>query len=360
MAENPQGDGANEAMKQEAYRRLLQTLDRERCITLKRAREVCGRHFSTATWKRIKKTLKASDGLELHWDRRRRVFTVPATWTLYPPLNADPRKRDQLAVLRAAAARVGPPLIDKISMFIDQLDAQLSKLDPDARATAPVRQPVPRADRNFYDLLNRVEHAVRNHQIITMKYRKTRGGRAEERSIAPYAVHDYAGRFYVWGIDEGDEKAKFFALDRIEDVRVDADDIFTPDPGISIDDELRHSFGIWVGHRPAEDVVVDVSEVRAADVYARRWPAEKSCTLLPDGRLRIVFSVNDPREVVAWVLSLGGEAKVLEPAAAAKLAWELGQKIVTQHKWAADVPTDERVLRFSWGEDGLPIAIRRA
>jgi predicted DNA-binding transcriptional regulator YafY len=279
---------------------------------------------------------------------------VPATWTLYPS-DPDPRKRDQLAVLRAAAARVGPPLTDQIASFLDRLDEQLARIDPDALAKAPLRQPAPRTDRNFFDLLNRIDRAIRNRQIIAIGYRKTAGGRLEKRAIAPYEMHNHAGRFYVWGTDEGAAKPKFFALDRIESLDVDDGDSFQRDPNLSLDKELQHSFGVWVGGGKPQDIEVEISANRATDVFARRWPAEKSIRFLPDGRLRITFSVSDAREVVGWVLSFGGEAWIREPASAARLAWELSQKVVALHEWARDVPVDERVMRFEWGADGLPL-----
>jgi len=340
-------------MKQEAYKKLLQELDAKRSITLKRAKDIYGASFSESTWKRLKKTLKQSYNLELQWDAKTKTFKVPATWTPYPA-DPDPRKRDSLAELRAAAARVGPPLTDQLYSFLDRLDQELARIDPDVRAKAPVRQPAPRTDKAFFDLLNRTDRAIRNRQIITIDYRKTAGGRLEKRSIAPYELHNHSGRFYVWGTDEGGTKPKFFALDRIEGMSADDGDSFERDPNLSIDKELRHSFGVWVGSGKPQDIEVEISESRATDVFARRWPAEKAVSFQSNGRLRITFSVSDAREVVAWVLSFGGEAWIREPASAAKLAWELSQKIVAQHKWARDVPVDEKLMRFEWGGDGLP------
>jgi predicted DNA-binding transcriptional regulator YafY len=342
-------------MKQAIYQQLVRELDAKRRITLKRAREIYGAPFSDSTWKRLKKMLKESYGCALRWDAKGKVFKVPATWTLYVPSDDDGGKRDQLAVLRAAASRVGPPFSHQIAALLDKLDHRLAKTDPNAADRAPVGQPVPRARKSFYDMLQRIDGAIRRHHIATIKYRKSVSAKVEERSIAPYEIHNYLGRFYVWATDEGGSRPKFFALDRIEDLKVEEDDTFDRDSRLSIDDELRHSFGVWVGSGKPQDIEVEISEARAADVFARRWPAEKSSALLPNGRLRITFSVSDPREVVAWVLGFGGEAWIREPASAARLAWELAQKTASEHSWARDVPVDDRLMRFEWGADGLPL-----
>ena len=343
-------------MKRQAYKRLLQELDRKRFVTRTRVQEIYGSRFSDSTWKRLKKDLRENDNCALRWDRKTGGFAVPATWTAYPL--PDPGKRDELAVLRAAAARVGPPLTDRINAFLAELDQQLAKIDPDAQAKAPLRQPAPRANREFFDLINRIDQAVRSRTIITIRYRKTDRARAEERSIAPYELHNHSGRFYVWGTDEGGTKPKFFALDRIEGLEVDFGDRFDRDPELNLDEHLRHSFGVWAGPCAAQDIEVEIDAARATDVAARRWPAEKSLEMLPNGRLRITFSVNDQREVVAWVLGFGGDAWIRQPASAARLAWQLGEKIAERHTWARSVPIDERVLRFEWGADGLPASLR--
>jgi predicted DNA-binding transcriptional regulator YafY len=343
-------------MKQEAFNRLLRELDAKRSITVKRAKELYGADFSESTWKRLKKTLERVHDCKLTWDAKAKSFKVPSTWTLYPSI--DPGKRDQLAVLRAAAALVGPPLTDQISAFIDKLDRELEQRDPESHAKSPLRQPAPRADKDFFTRLNSIEMAIRRRNIITIGYRKSAGGKLEERTIAPYEIHNHAGRFYVWATDEGGSKPKFFALDRIESLSSDVDDRFDREPRLSLDEELRHSFGIWVGPGRPQTIEVEIRENRSADVRARRWPAERSCTTLPDGHVRLTFSVTDPREIVAWVLSFGGDAWIRQPAAAAKLAYELAQKAAASHKWAQDVPEDERLLRFDWGVDGLPLERR--
>ena len=341
-------------MKQAFYERLVRELDEKRTITLRRVKELCGKQFSDSTWKRLKKTLGSTYGCKLRWDAKSKAFSVPASWTLYPA-EMNPGKRDQLAVLRAAAASVGPPLTDQIHSFIDMLDRELQRRDPEARARAPVRQPSPRADRSFFELLNRIDIAIRRRNIITIKYRKTAGGKLEQRSIAPYEIHNHAGRFYVWGTDEGGNRPKFFALDRIEGLEVDAGDRFPRDPKLNLDEELRHSFGMWVGTGSPQNIEVEVGATRAADVFARRWPAEASCTKLPNGHLRITFDVTDPREVVGWVLSFGGDAWIRQPSSVAKLAFEQSKKIAERHEWAEAAHEDPSFMRFEWGVDGLPV-----
>lgn len=341
-------------MKQAFLQRLLKELDEKRTITLRRVKELYGKQFSDSTWKRLKKTLADTYGCKLRWDAKAKAFSVLASWTLYPA-EIDPGKRDQLAVLRAAAAIVGPPLTEQIHSFIDSLDRELQRRDPEARAKAPVRQPSPRADKAFFELLNRVDIAIRRRNIITIKYRKTAGGKLEQRSVAPYEIHNHAGRFYVWGTDEGGTRPKFFALDRIESLDVDVSDRFTRDPKLSLDNELQFSFGMWVGTGSPQEIEVEIGAARAADVRARRWPAESSCTQLPNGNLRISFEVTDPREIVGWVLSFGGDAWIRQPSSVARLALEQSQRIAERHRWAEAAQEDPHFMRFQWGVDGLPI-----
>ena len=135
------------------------------------------------------------------------------------------------------------------------------------------------------------------------------------RTVAPYAVHVHDGRYYVWGVLEGEPAPKLYALDRMAEVVLEAD-AFVPDPGLALDDALRHSFGTMVGDGPVQDVVVRFSADAAAFVRCRRWPAQTQMEERGDGTLALTFTVTRSEELVAWTLSFGGAATIESPPAA--------------------------------------------
>lgn len=346
-------------MRPNTFARLLEELDTKREITMKRAHEINGKKFSTPTWKRFKKLL-AAEGCQLQWNAKAKKFSVVGDWTRVKAPKMDPRKRELLAMLRVDVSRLGSPFVEGIGPQLDRWDKELAQLDPEATEQMPVRRPQPRMDKTYYECLKVAERAVRDHTILRFHYVRSRDGMESKRVIAPYELYDYNGRIYVWGPEEGGRHPRFFALDRMSGATSDGGDTFTPSPRVSLDEYMWFSFGIYVaGHASTLlgqrgqilAIVVRFAKQRAGDVLARRWPAEMKRVTLPDGSCELTFAVDDPRELVAWVLSFGGDAKIIAPPLAAEMARHFGESIVRDHKWAENVPIDDRLLRFDWAAD---------
>jgi len=249
-------------------------------------------------------------------------------------------------MLRAAAASLGAPYTDRLAPLFERWDAELA----DGDVAQPAHRPQPRADAAFFDRLRTVEAAIREGRMLRFTYVPTAGGRGKERQIEPYALHDYVGRFYVWGRERIKQQPKFFALDLMRDVALE--DRFDPDPSLRIDDALHHSFGMFVaGGKPVQHIVVEFDAPRAAYVRARIWPAETRMTDLPDGRLQVEFAVTDPQELVAWVLSFAGSARIVAPAGAADLARRGGEEVARLHRWSKDAPKSSDHLEFDWAKE---------
>jgi hypothetical protein len=329
---------------------LLRELDAERKITLARARDIYGGgKMSEATWKRVKKRLE-SRGCRLRWVAKSKTFYVDDPLWGLERRRRDPQIRNRLTMLRASVAALGSPYVEKLAPLFERWDAELAAARDGASPSMPAHRPQPRADDGFYERLTIVECALRDKRMIGFTYTNTAGGKPKPRQIEPYALHEHVGRFYVWGRERIKQAPKFFALDLMSEVALE--DRFEPDARLSLDDALRHSFGMFVGHPGTPmRLVVEVDPPRAAYVRARRWPAETSCEETQDGRLRVTFSVNDPHEVVGWVLGLGGFARIVEPAAAADLARRAAEDIAERHAWAKRAPKSDDMLEFNWSKE---------
>lgn len=335
------------AARTEKLLRLMRELDAARSITLARAREVYG-GLSEATWKRVKKRLER-EGCVLRWVSKDRRFVVAdPLWTLNRGGAGSARMRDRLTMLRADAAALGSPYADELAPLFERWDSQLSA---DAGgAPPPVNRPQPRADEQFFARLTQIEIALRDHRMIAFTYTNTAGGKPKARQIEPYALHEHVGRFYVWGREKVRQAPKFFAVDLMRDVTLE--DEFDADPSLRLPDALEHSFGMYVGQRTKPmRVAVEIAATRAAYVRARRWPAEVACDDVEGGKLRLVFEVNDPQEVVSWVLGFGGGARIVSPAAAADLARRAAEDILEAHGWSRRAARGDGTMEFEWPKE---------
>jgi predicted DNA-binding transcriptional regulator YafY len=291
---------------------LLRVLESERCISRAQVGAILGA-TSLSSWKRVRAELAAL-GWPLTYDRATQEYRLaPAATLARFPLDA--RTRMQLATVRAAIDALGEPFRSALADVLTVLDARIAYEAPPHTVTISSRHPQPPADPGFFERLDLVETAIGERRWLRFRYRKTAGGAPQLRWLAPYAVHVHRGRFYVWGVPEGEPRGKLFALDGMQDVALE-DDTFVPDPTLRLDEALHYAFGILLGDGPPEPVVIDVAPEAAAFALAREWPAQTDCVRRADGSVRLAFLVTTYEELVAWVLSFGGLATIVTPPAA--------------------------------------------
>ncbi len=306
--------------------KLLKEIDEKRAVSKERVHELL-MTSSEATFKRVKAELRDA-GYPLKYNTKDKLYHTPARAALARP-RLDPRGRAQLALVRTAIAGLGAPYVEALGDVLDILDARIAIEDPDATATLSSRRPQPRADSAFYERLDKVDTAIREHRLVQFDYTHTAGGATDARWAKPLAMHDHDGRIYCWAIVEGEERPKLFALDRMG--AVELLETFTPDPQWRMDDYLRHSFGIMIGGDVPRTVVIDIDAKAAANVRSRRWPAETECVTLSDGSLRMTFTVSMSDELIAWVLGFGGLARVVSPRDVAEEARARAERVVLEH-----------------------------
>ena len=102
-----------------------------------------------------------------------------------------------------------------------------------------------------------------------------------------------------------------FVLDRIKILNL-TDERFTKPKDFNLDDFMRHSFKVM--HDELHTVKLRISPGWARWVGEKIWHESQKITKLPDGSLEMTFRVAGLDEIKRWVLSLGPEAQVLEPA----------------------------------------------
>ena len=308
---------------------VIRVLERERKITKKRFYELLG-ITSQSSFKRYRAEL-ATAGLPIHYEDDKHYHVPPeASIARY---GIDARTRAQLAQVRAAVGALGGATAEALDEVLTVLEARVALDDPEAVAVVTSRHPQPRATKAFWDNLDRALTAVREHRWLSFDYTPTAGGPTERRTLQPYAVHAHDGRYYLWGILEGETTPKLFTLDRMADVAIE-DDAFEPDPGLALDDALQHSFGVMIGDGKVRRVVVRVAPEAAAFARCRRWPAEVDASDETDGSLLLTFEVSALNEIVAWVLSFGGTATIESPAEAREALHSAAERVLAAEKTA--------------------------
>jgi predicted DNA-binding transcriptional regulator YafY len=327
--QNPaRGAGAKNQGRVERLRAAIRVLELERKIRKADLLELAG-VGSQSSFKRLKSEL-ASAGLPLTYNRDDGHYHVPpeASFARY---GIDTRTRARLAQVRATVAGIGGIAQEALEEVLAVLEARVAFDDPEAVPVVTSRHPQPRGGTGFYAALDRALSAVREHRWLSFVYARTAGGEPTPRTIAPYAVHEHDGRYYVWGTLEGDASPfpapRMFALDRMREVALEPD-TFVPDTSLDLGDALRNSFGAMVSPDPPHEVVVRIAPEAAAFVACRIWPAERVSAEEDDGGLRMTFEVTSDDELIAWVLSFGGAATIVSPPRAGAELRRRAQRIL--------------------------------
>jgi predicted DNA-binding transcriptional regulator YafY len=156
--------------------------------------------------------------------------------------------------------------------------------------------------------------AERNSRSVSFTYVDKEGARSK-RIVDPYGFIVSGGRVYCVAHDHDRRSKRTFAVDNISDPDVLAQ-TFTKPANFSIEDYSSTSIsGVLHGDDTHEVRVRFASRVAKAAIAAR-VVADRNATRLADGSAEIVYNVADLDELCRWVLSWGGQAEIVGPAAA--------------------------------------------
>ena len=163
----------------------------------------------------------------------------------------------------------------------------------------------------------KIADAVLKSYQIRFDYKKLGSRKKEARRLQPYHLIEVDGGWYVVGKDLARKAKRTFALQRITGLQVAKSKRFVIPEEFKLGEHLA-GFGIW------ENTHVDGSKypirIRFFDwaaqvVSERRWhPSQEIKTVKKDGsEIEMSLELGDLKEITRWVLSWGGQAKVLAP-----------------------------------------------
>lgn len=203
--------------------------------------------------------------------------------------------------IQAALAKVRAGLGPELSAYLERLGDGFRVLPgPHKRYAA------------FRDTIRTLNGGVLEHHTLEMTYRTGRTGEESTRRIDPYKVWYHGGALYVIGHDHRSREIRTFAVDRIKALE-DTSQEFDVDPQFDFDAYTASSFGVVA--EPAVPVRIQFTAEWASYVSEREWHASQKTEPLANGGLELSMEVGGSQELANWVLSFGGGAEVLEPAA---------------------------------------------
>ena len=122
--------------------------------------------------------------------------------------------------------------------------------------------------------LSQVISALRENHPVRFTYRPyTRLNPTKDVIVEPYFLKIFKQRWYVTGRNVKDDKIKTYALDRMEDVKIE-DDTFVVDKSFDLESYVRDTFGIVFSQGEPKEVVLRADTRQSK--YLRALPLHHS------------------------------------------------------------------------------------
>ena len=216
------------------------------------------------------------------------------------------------------------PLLSAIKKMEQALPDTISLNLADIEQTISFRtRAEPILDLKIFDALAR---AVAQRQQLELHYRKPGQVKTEPRIVDPYHLANINGEWFLFAHDHARKDIRTFVPARIQSVKPTGK-TFERSQKFSLEKRLRDSFGVHSGEGEYE--VVIRFNPRAADyVREKKWHRSQQLRELKGGGVELKLKLSSLAEIERWVLSWGGDAKVLKPRELAEAVRKSAQRIL--------------------------------
>jgi len=162
--------------------------------------------------------------------------------------------------------------------------------------------------------LSKLLYAIKNTFRVNITYMKFGAVEPTIRSLDPYLIRHFRGRWYVIGRLTPTSEFKTFGLDRILGLDF-TKELFAKDPLFNYDMKFKNSFGIYASDDgQIEDVELSFSEFDGH--YIKSSPLHHSQRTLSDNEsgLSIGLKLKITNDFIMELLSLSSSLSVIRPA----------------------------------------------
>ena len=161
--------------------------------------------------------------------------------------------------------------------------------------------------------LSGIIDATINHQPLEIEY-VSANGNYHQHTLHPYFVKQYNGRWYLFGLDEKENRIKSLALDRIQNL-ITSDHTFRKNEDIDFNSYFDNVVGVTVPYKvesKLEDFQLKFSPKRFK--YVTSKPIHKSQKIISEEECIISLHLYHTLELEQQIFSFGPDVEVLSPS----------------------------------------------
>ena len=160
--------------------------------------------------------------------------------------------------------------------------------------------------------LTSVMEAMTEGHVIRISYLKYTSSKAEIYTLRPYAVKEFAKRWYIIGYCLEREALRVYGLDRVHSLDI-LEERFEMEKGFDVDELFATSFGIYLPEEAAKTITFRTSATEAK--YLRDLPIHSSQEEVSSDGRTVTFSifVCPNRNLIMEFCKYGDRLEVLSP-----------------------------------------------
>ena len=277
-------------------------------------------HCSKQTVLRMVEQIEISHRLELEtWYEGGRKWYRVRPLARRPNVTLSVEDLQQLLLCRDIVWRLFPkPLADKITETVAKTAVLLPNYEDRAEALDSVAHFQPKGIVDYSgagEILDALLRALRERRVCQITYRAPEWPKARTLVVAPFRFIVFREGFYVRcrpdiALDPQDPaRDRTLAVHRMRKV-VPMDRKFQP----IVEQHLPSDDAFGLAREAPFAVEVDFVAKAAPYIRERIWSRDQRITGRDDGGITLRFTATSRPEVLAWVLSFGGEAELRAPA----------------------------------------------
>lgn len=161
--------------------------------------------------------------------------------------------------------------------------------------------------------LTSVMEAMTEGYEVSISYQKYTSNETDRYTLRPYAVKEFAKRWYLIGYCLERKAMRVYGLDRVRHLEL-SDKKFRMPAGFDVDEFFATSFGIYIAESPGQTITFRTSPTEAR--FLRDLPIHKSQQEIASDKDSVTFSifVSPNKALIMEFCKYGSALEVLSPA----------------------------------------------
>ena len=154
--------------------------------------------------------------------------------------------------------------------------------------------------------------AIKEHRKIGFSHYNFHSKKTRNYTIKPYLLREYQSRWYVVGLIGPLKEFRTFGIDRIGNLKINAD-TFTPNPDLNPLDDFSHIIGLTYSLGKREKVVLSFTPTQGKYIKSLPLHASQKELINNQEEYRIELDIIPNFEFQQQVLLHGDAVRVLAP-----------------------------------------------